>query len=139
MDYTYRIETSKMADELFAIVLDVRKWWTGLFAESIEGNSAAIGDEFSFSAGGGVHYSKQKLVELIPNKKVVWLVTESNLQFLEKPDEWNKTQISFEIEAHATGATLRFSHLGLQPQIECYDSCSSAWTQYLHRLEKAVN
>jgi hypothetical protein len=34
------------------------------FGEKITGDTNKIGDEFSFSAGDGVHFSKQKLIEI---------------------------------------------------------------------------
>ena len=51
----------------------------GLYNETVLGKSEKVGDEFSFSAGGGAHYSNQKLVELIPNKKIQWFVTDLSL------------------------------------------------------------
>ncbi|KAK6021514.1 RNA polymerase sigma-70 factor, partial [Ostertagia ostertagi] len=57
--------------EVFSTILNVRSWWMGVFSEEIRGNSGEINDEFIFRAGGGMHYSKQKLVELIPGKKIV--------------------------------------------------------------------
>jgi len=64
--------------------MDPKNWWVGLFGETIEGESNHINDEFSFRDGDGVHYSNQKLIELVPNEKIVWLVTESKLSFLKK-------------------------------------------------------
>ena len=55
---------------IFNTLLNVRGWWSGLYSETIEGNTDKLGDEFTFQAGGGAHYSKQKLVELIPEKKL---------------------------------------------------------------------
>jgi len=97
----------------------------------MEGNSANIGDEFTFSAGGGMHYSKQRLTELVPNQKIVWQVIESNLSFLQDPTEWNGTKISFDVSEQEGKSLVSFTHEGLIPEIECYESCSGAWGQYL--------
>jgi len=51
-----------------------------------EGQSSKLNDEFIIRSGDR-HYSKQKLIEVIPGKKVVWLVTESKLNWLEKNTE----------------------------------------------------
>ncbi|WP_308992466.1 SRPBCC domain-containing protein [Mariniflexile litorale] len=134
--YTYSFSTPKSSNEVFNLLLDVTKWWIGFYEETITGTSQKIGDEFSFHAGGGMHITKQKLVELIPDKKIVWLVTESNLSFLNETDEWNNTKLIFDIQQNSDAETkVQFTHEGLAPQIECYDQCSSAWNQYLEKLE----
>lgn len=86
-DYTFIFESSDTPDNVFEHLLDVRNWWTGLYQEEIKGNTCKLNEEFTFTAGGGAHYSKQKLIEVIPGKKIVWLVTDSNLNFLDKPGE----------------------------------------------------
>ena len=45
-------------------LLNVDQWWSGLYEETIKGKSHHLNDEFTFEAGQGMHYSKQKLVEL---------------------------------------------------------------------------
>ncbi len=137
--FSYSFKTSKTADEVYELLLNIDQWWSGLFEENIEGKSKKINDEFSFKAGGGVHYSKQKLVELIPGKKIVWLVTDSNLSFLKAPSEWNGTKICFVISSDKNKTEITFTHEGLVPQIECYDSCSGAWNGYLDNLKKKLN
>ena len=98
-DFKTAFITSKTPEEIFGAITNVRSWWSGLYGEEIIGESRAVNDEFTFSAGGGIHFSKQKLIELVPNKKVVWLVTESNLSFLKQTNEWVNTRICFEISS----------------------------------------
>lgn len=133
--FSYSFTSSKTPSEVFDLLLHIDKWWSGLYAESITGESKAVGDEFSFRAGEGMHYSKQKLVELIPDKKIVWQVTESNLRFLHDQNEWANTKLCFDLSAEEGKTKITFTHVGLLPQIECYDSCSNAWTQYLTNLK----
>ena len=84
-DFTYSFTSSQSIEKIFENLLDVRKWWFGVYDETIKGKSKKVNDEFTFLDGGGVHDTTQKMVELIPNKKIVWLVTKSNLSFLKKP------------------------------------------------------
>jgi hypothetical protein len=58
-------------------------------------------------------------------------VTESNLSFVETTDEWSGTRISFEISKEADKTKVVFTHIGLVPEFECYDSCAPAWTEYV--------
>ena len=136
--FSFSFRSSKSADTIFELLLNIDKWWSGFYSETISGKSRAIDDEFTFSAGGGLHNTKQKLVELIPNKKIVWLVTESNLLFLNDTNEWTNTMIRFDISADVNKTTVTFTHDGLVPQIECYDQCSSAWSQYLEQLQEKL-
>ena len=133
--FSYSFTSSKSPVTIFELLLDIDKWWSGLFSETIKGESHKINDEFSFNAGGGAHYSKQKLIELIPDKKIVWLVTDSNLSFLSETSEWTNTMMCFDISKEGSKTKVTFTHDGLIPQIECYDACSGAWSQYLENLE----
>ncbi len=116
------ILVDKSQAEVFSSINNVRGWWQG----EIVGNSDKPGDEFSYQMGD-VHFSKQKIVELIPNLKVVWLVTESNLSFAKKKDEWTNTKIQFDISSVGGKTKLAFTHHGLVPAFECYGDCSGAW------------
>ncbi|MCF8254616.1 MAG: SRPBCC domain-containing protein [Bacteroidia bacterium] len=137
-NFQYSFTTSKEANEVFNHLINPKNWWVGLFGERIEGKSESINDEFTFKAGDDVHYSNQKLVELSTNRKIVWLVTESNLSFLKNTNEWAGTRICFEFEQIKAETKITFTHIGLIPQIECYGNCSSAWTQYLQNLHESL-
>ena len=138
-DFTYSFTSSKTPAAVFELLLHIDQWWSGQYEETIKGKSEKINDEFTFRAGGGAHYSKQKLVELIPNKKIVWLVTDSNLSFLSDTGEWIGTKICFDISMEGNQTKVIFTHDGLVPDIECYDACSGGWTKYLKQLKKKLN
>ncbi len=125
--FTSTFVVDQSPDEVFAAVTDPNKWWTG----DIEGSADQVGDEFSYQYGD-VHYSKQKVTELVPGRRVVWQVVDSRLSGPEDPSEWTGTEIIFEIDQKNGRTELRFSHVGLVPDFQCFDSCSSAWGFYVN-------
>ena len=127
-DYSVSIVANVTAQEAFKSINSVTKWWT----ENLEGHSERLNDVFTVRFGD-VHVSTQKLVEVIPNKKVVWLVTDSNLNFVKDKHEWTGTKISFEIFEKNNQTEIRFTHLGLVPKYECFDACSNAWGEYIQQ------
>jgi hypothetical protein len=134
-DLTIAITVNATAQKAFKSINSVTKWWT----ENLEGSSEKLGDEFIVRFGD-VHVSTQKLVEIIPDKKVVWLVTDSQLNFIKDKREWTGTKISFEIIEKNNKTTICFTHHGLVLEIECYDACSNAWGDYINNsLRNLVN
>jgi len=125
-DFTTTISVDQTPQEAFEAINNVRDWWPG----EIEGNTTKLNDEFSYRYKK-MHYSNQKLVEVIPGKKVIWLVTESSLNFVENKSEWTGTKIIFEIFENDNKTQVRFTHQGLVPQFECFDACSNAWTDII--------
>ena len=112
--YTVSIQVEKSLRDVFNhIIHDVSKFWP----EEFEGKSSKLDDEFIFRSGD-THYSKNRVIEFVPAKKVVWLVTES----LRKPDnyEWTGTKMIFELTPEGDNTRLEFTYDGFILQDE-YD------------------
>jgi len=127
-DFTTTILVEQTPNEVFNAINNVSGWWQG----KIEGSTNKLNDEFTYRMEE-IHFSKQKLIEVTPNEKVVWLVTESKWNFIKDKSEWTGTKISFEISKINDKTQLRFTHLGLVPNIECYGDCSNGWSQLIQK------
>jgi uncharacterized protein YndB with AHSA1/START domain len=68
---------------------------------------------------------------------VRWTVTAMSFASLQ---DWEGTTISFAVSPDDHGGTrLQFQHVGLTPQLECFDTCSSGWRQCLATLVSFVD
>ena len=124
-NFTATIAVSKSPQTVFkSITTDVAKWWGG---KDLQGKSSNLNDEFIINHPGA-HYSKQKLVQVVPGKKIVWLVTDSTMSWLKKDKhEWANTRMIFAISTKGDKTVLHFTHEGLVPEKECYTLCEQGW------------
>ncbi len=125
-NYTTTFTVDKSHAEVFAAINNVRGWWSG---ES-DGPTDTLGAEFTYRYQD-LHRSTQKITELVPGKKIVWHVSDAKINFVKQKDEWNGTDVVFEIAKKDGKTELRFTHVGLRPTIECYGKCAGAWGFYI--------
>lgn len=141
-DFTTTLLVARTPQEVFHAINNPRGWWS----EEIEGSTDKLHDEFTYHFED-IHRCRLKVIEIIPDKKVVWLVTENyfkpgifdnvshhipgNDEFRNEKAEWTDTKISFEISEKDNQTQIRFTHLGLVPEYECFDVCCNSWTHYI--------
>ena len=125
-DFTTAIVVDQTPKEAFDAINNVRGWWS----EEIEGDTDKLNDVFDYHYED-VHRCKMKLIEVIPNEKVVWLVLENYFNFTEDKTEWTGTKIIFDITQQDGKTGVRMTHQGLSPQFECFDICRDSWTNYI--------
>jgi len=121
---SFRVDQSPA--EVFEAVTNVRGWWS----QEIEGGTERLGDEFTYHYQD-VHRCRIKLVEVVPNERVVWHVLDNHFNFTKDKAEWIDTKVRFEISPVGNKTELRFTHVGLVPDYECYDVCQDAWGAYI--------
>ncbi len=126
-NYTAAFTVDKSPAEVFAAVNNVRGWWSG----EIDGRTDRVGAEFTYRYQD-LHRSTQKITELVPGRKVVWHVSDASINFVKDKQEWNNTDVVFEITKKGDKTELRFTHIGLVPAIECYGKCAGAWGFYIN-------
>ena len=120
--FTTSFTVDQSPAEVYEAINNARGWW----ASDIEGESDKVGAEFVFQYKD-LHRSTQKVMELVPNKKVVWHVTDSYLSFIQDKHEWTGSDIVFDIREKDGKTELVFTHVGLIPAHECYGDCSEGW------------
>lgn len=118
-----QIQTSATASHVFQCIREVDNWWSADFT----GSGKQLLDEFVINHPGR-HYSKQRVVEMEPDKRISWEVVESHLDWLElDKKEWTGTKMHFRIAAKEGNTTLYFEHEGIGSEKQCFARCSEGW------------
>ena len=126
--FTATILVDQTPDEVFNAINNVRGWWS----EDIDGSTDKLNDVFLYHYKD-VHVSKMKLIEVVPGKRVVWLVLDNYFDFTQDKTEWKDNKIVFEITEKDGKTQLRFTQEGLVPAYECYNICRDAWSTYVKK------
>lgn len=130
MHYKYELQLSAEPEAVFKALTTskgIAGWWAKsnrLWKENA--------DEFLYVDFGKIQ--KQMRVEkTTPLFGLTWNVLECTLH------EWPGTQITFNITPTSDGGSLlKLEHIGLNPQLECFESCSSGWEYFMVSLKQYV-
>lgn len=125
--FTTTFSVDQTPREVIDAINNVRGWWS----EGIEGGTETPGDEFMYRYRD-VHRCHIRVTEVVPDRKVSWLVLDNYFNFTEDQAEWTGTTIDFDVSALDGGTEVRFTHRGLVPEHECFESCSAGWGFYVN-------
>ncbi|MDV3753523.1 ATPase [Elizabethkingia anophelis] len=125
--YTTEFSVDQTPRECFHAIKNFRGWWS----EEIEGETDKLDETFLYHYKD-VHLSKLRLVEEIPDKKLIYDVLDNQFSFTENKNEWRGTKLVFEISENNGKTTVKFTHDGLVPEEECYNVCTDAWGNYIN-------
>jgi uncharacterized protein YndB with AHSA1/START domain len=124
--FTLTLSVDQSPAEVFAAVINVRGWWS----QALVGRSAEVGDEFTYRHKD-VHRSTHRVTEVVPGERIVWRTLDADLSHSKEPTEWIGTEVRFEIARKGDKTELRFTHVGLVPEFDCFDACSAGWSFYV--------
>ena len=122
-DYQAEISANISPEEAFDKISRVPEWW----GTNFEGKSTKVNDEFTVRFPNGDMY-KIRISEIDPNKRIVWEVIDGFQTWVKNPSEWKGTKIEWDIRKEKNGrVSIDLTHLGLVPEIECFDRCTRGW------------
>jgi hypothetical protein len=125
--FTTAFAVSQTPEDAFAAILNVRGWWS----EEIEGSTDRLGDEFTYCFED-IHRSRQRITQLVSGRRVVWQVLDGYLKFAQDTGEWTGTHLIFDISRTDGQTEVRFTHLGLVPEFDCFELSANTWRFYIN-------
>ena len=131
--FTAAFSVDQTPEEAFRAISNVRGWWS----EDIEGGTGKEGSEFTYRYKDA-HRCRIRVTGLVAGERVAWRVLDNYFDFTRDKSELNDTEIHFEITARDGKTEVRFTHVGLVPEYECFDVCSSSWDFYLYTSLRAL-
>ncbi|HVV02932.1 MAG TPA: SRPBCC domain-containing protein [Puia sp.] len=125
-DFNSSISMEISADEAIKKISHVPEWWGVTFTGSAEKQ----GDKFTVTMTGDsfFHFT---VTELIPGRRMVWLVTDCHMPWYSDKQEWKNTRLIFDLQENNGVTDLTFTHEGLTPNVECYKDCETGWTHWI--------
>lgn len=105
---------------------EITGWWATAAGDADQGGRLHL------TFGGDTSLDLTVVTAIAPHT-VRWLVTDCDVL----PD-WANTEPGFSVTAADEACDLRLDHIGLRPQLECYDRCSADWVHFLHSLRAFV-
>jgi uncharacterized protein YndB with AHSA1/START domain len=131
-DILHRVGVKASLDNVYQALATpegIAAWWTT--ATKADKKSGGIGGVVTtrfYVDGRELGGFDLKILELHPNKRVVW-------QVVDGPAEWIGTRISFELKQEDGYTIVLFKHEGWKEPVEFMYHCSTKWGIFLMSLK----
>ena len=125
-DFNCIISAKISASEAINRISNVPEWWGVTFS----GSSKKQNDKFIVRMSGDCFFNFT-VAELIPGKRIVWVVTDCNMPWYSDKKEWANTKLIFDLNENNGETEMNFKHEGLTPDVECYKDCAPGWTHWI--------
>ena len=128
VDILHRVGIKSQVADVYTAVTTAEGlagWWT----TKTEGVGDEVGGVVQFRFGAGGFY--MKVLELDPDKHVVWEVVDG-------PEEWIGTRVRWDLAQADDYAVVLFKHEGWKEPVEFMHHCSTKWAIFLMSLKSLI-
>jgi hypothetical protein len=121
-NYHRTIVVNASAEDAMKKISQIDCWWKKDFS----GRAEKLNDKFT------VPFTEPSFVDFVvseftPGKKMVWKVADCYLPWFQDKKEWNNTEVVFQLSEENGKTKIDFTHIGLVPEVECYNVCEKGW------------
>lgn len=118
-----------------ALTKEMSNWWTDMTSKVDK-----IGDKTTAKFEDGTTWSFE-VAKLEENTLVeLFCFQADHIHPVTTPamrTEWENTTLRFRIIENSENTTIHFTHVGLTPEVHCYDICNSGWNHFFGSSLKA--
>ncbi len=127
-DYTATIDCTVSQNQAYqAITQEMSEWWTPMSRMFL-----APGDQAKTNFGGESYWIFEAITLDQPTLAELSCI-ESHMvaDGVKDPKEWLGTTLKFELSTVENKTRIRFTHIGLNKNMECFDICKNGWDHFL--------
>ncbi len=132
LNYSQHLKISANPKTIFdALNEGMNNWWGAISNSNFTANG-----QFTVTFENG-YWWKFKIVEFTPNQKLTWECIAGEPEFNK---EWIGHKLHWSITKENQYTILNFNQIGLTPQLDCYNICTSTWHMFItQKLKSYVN
>src|SRR4029078_1564939 len=122
-DFSSGFSVNMNPGEAIRKISHVPEWWGINFTGSADKEK----DRFTVTMGGDSFFDFT-VTELVPDKRVVWLVEDCHMPWYADKKECAHTRLIFDVRKNLGVKKMTLANECLTPIVECYRDCDRGWT-----------